>query len=155
MVLEIQLPSTILELVRREVKVLRQEIQSLNEFLGKLQTNTNHRSLFTRRCHVFYERLNLFTIWSWVTNRPVNSLLMLFMRRQSRGERLLQTSILIEQKEWLSSSCQIGMSRQTNNNALIGWYCTMFDNRPPILPGDKVCCILNKYTSLKMFRVQS
>ena len=42
---------------------------------------------------------------------------------EPRGGRLLQTSTLIGQ---LSSSCPIRKSHWTNNNALIGWYYTLF-----------------------------
>ena len=65
------------------------------------------------------------------TNRPH-----LFV--YSRGGRLLQICALIGQEARLSSSCPIRMSDQTNNIALIGWYYTMFTNRPPLWTGSSI-----------------
>ena len=48
-----------------------------------------------------------------------------------RDVRTIQTGPLIGQEVQLSSSCSIRQFRQTNNNALIGGYYTMFTVRPP------------------------
>ena len=47
-----------------------------------------------------------------------------------RGGRLLQTYNLIGPEVHISSSCPVRMSHQTNCNALISWYFTMFTNCP-------------------------